>query len=145
MARIKIDLPDLFPFETDIPIRITDLNYGDHLGNDTVLAFAHEARVRYLRSLGLSELDAGGTGLTMTDAAVVYRSQGRYGQVIRVQVSATGFGRSSFEMIYRMSDRDTGVDVALVKTGMAFFDYDRKKIVAMPADYRERLATGLGG
>ena len=65
--------------------------------------------------------------------------------MIRVQVSATGFGRSSFEMIYRMSDRDTGVDVALVKTGMAFFDYDRKKIVAMPADYRERLATGLGG
>ena len=48
-------------------------------------------------------------------------------------------------MIYRMSDRDTWVDVALVKTGMAFFDYDRKKIVATPADYRERLATGLGG
>ena len=145
MARIKIDLPDLFPFETTIPIRITDLNYGDHLGNDTVLAFAHEARVRYLRSLGLSELDAGGAGLTMTDAAVVYRSQGRFGQVIRIQVAASEFGRSSFEMVYRMTDGDTGGDVALVKTGMAFFDYGRQKIVAMPADFRERLGRGLGG
>ena len=100
--------------------------------------------MRYLDSAGLSELDAGGAGLTMTDAAVVYRSQGRYGQVVRVQVAATGFGRSSFEMVYRMSDRSSGADVALVKTGMAFFDYEREKIVSVPADFRARFDGDRG-
>lgn len=97
--------------------------------------------MRYLDSAGLAELDAGGAGLTMTDAAVVYRSQGRYGQVVRVQVVATGFGRSSFEMVYRMSDRSSGADVALVKTGMAFV-YEREKSVSVPADFRAQFDEG---
>ena len=46
MARIKLTLPERFPFTTTIPIRITDLNYGGHVGNDTVLALLHEARVQ---------------------------------------------------------------------------------------------------
>jgi len=36
MARIKILLPEHFSFSCSIPIRITDLNYGNHVGNDTV-------------------------------------------------------------------------------------------------------------
>ncbi len=142
MPRVRVDLPEHFPFETDIPVRITDLNYGDHLGNDVVLALAHEARVQYLHSLGLSELDVGGASLTMADAAVVFKSQGRYGQVIRVQVAVTELGRSSFEMVYRMSDRETAAEVALVKTGMAFFDYDRQKIAPMPSDFRSCVDPG---
>jgi hypothetical protein len=27
MARVEIPLPDSFPFSTEIPVRITDLNY----------------------------------------------------------------------------------------------------------------------
>jgi hypothetical protein len=38
MARVKIDLPDKFIFKTEIPIRINDINYGGHLGNDAVLS-----------------------------------------------------------------------------------------------------------
>ncbi len=142
MPRVRIDLPDHFPFQTDIPVRITDLNYGDHLGNDAVLSLAHEARVQYLHSVGLSELDADGASLTMADAVVVYKSQGRYGQVLRVQVGVADLGRSNFTMIYRMSDRDTGLDVALVRTGMVFFDYDCGKIVSMPSDFRARVDSG---
>ena len=39
MARIKIDLPDSFSFSTSFAVRITDLNYGAHVGNDKVLSF----------------------------------------------------------------------------------------------------------
>jgi len=60
MARIKIELPEKFSFETIIPIRITDLNYGNHVGNDTILSILHEARVQYLRHYDLEELDFAG-------------------------------------------------------------------------------------
>ncbi|MGN6400032.1 MAG: hypothetical protein ACTHMD_06240 [Flavisolibacter sp.] len=48
MARIKINLPENFFFNAAIPIRITDLNYGGHVGNDTILSLLHEARVQFL-------------------------------------------------------------------------------------------------
>jgi len=48
MARSRIDLPDSFPFGIDIPVRITDINYGGHLGNDAVLGLVHEARIAFL-------------------------------------------------------------------------------------------------
>ena len=47
MARIKVELPELFTFNTTIPIRITDLNYGNHVGNDTILSMIHEACVQF--------------------------------------------------------------------------------------------------
>jgi acyl-CoA thioesterase FadM len=43
MARIKIELPQSFSFTCRIPVRITDINYGGHAGNDTVLSIIHEA------------------------------------------------------------------------------------------------------
>ncbi|NNG26771.1 MAG: thioesterase, partial [Ignavibacteriaceae bacterium] len=57
MARIKIDPPEKFMFNTEITIRVTDLNYGAHLGNDSVLSICHEARMRFLKHFGYSELD----------------------------------------------------------------------------------------
>ena len=52
MARIKIAVPPQFTFSTQIPVRITDINYGGHLGNDALLALLHEARVQFLRRYG---------------------------------------------------------------------------------------------
>ena len=48
MARIKLTLPENFNFSTNIEVRITDINYGGHLGNDSVLEIIHEARIRML-------------------------------------------------------------------------------------------------
>ncbi len=55
MARVQIDFPEHFCFTTDIDVRITDLNYGGHLGNDKFLSIAHEARVRFLKQTRISQ------------------------------------------------------------------------------------------
>jgi len=62
MARIKLELPETFSFRTEITVRITDLNYGGHLGNADTLVLIHEARVRFLKSYGYSEIDIEGYG-----------------------------------------------------------------------------------
>ena len=48
MPRIKLELPEKLVFSTEIPVRITDINYGGHLGNDSILSIVQEARVRFL-------------------------------------------------------------------------------------------------
>jgi len=75
MARIKIELPGKFIFKTEITIRVSDLNYGGHLGNDSVLSICHEARLRFLKHLGYSELDVEGSGIIMSDAAIQYKGE----------------------------------------------------------------------
>lgn len=75
MARLTLELPEHFAFYTEITVSIRDINYGGHLGNDAVLGLAHEARLRYLKSLGFSELDIGGLGLTMKCLGFVNHSR----------------------------------------------------------------------
>ncbi|RYF84358.1 MAG: thioesterase, partial [Chitinophagaceae bacterium] len=67
MARIKINLPHSFLFNTTVPVRITDLNYGGHVGNDALLGIIHEIRMQFLKSLGYSsELEVAGSALIMS-------------------------------------------------------------------------------
>ena len=138
MPRIKIDLPDSFPFSTEIPIRICDINYGGHVGNDAVLAIIHEARVQFLREHGFSEKDVDGAGIIMSDAAVVFKAEVFYGQVLRAEVAVTEVTRSACVMVYRLSDTQTGDEVARATTGIVFFHYDRRKPVAVPDAFRSR-------
>lgn len=139
MARITIDLPEVFPFSTELEVRITDINYGQHLGNDAVLALAHEARVRFLSAHGMSEKDVGGCGLIMADAAIVFQSQGCYGQRLRISMAISEPSAAGFDFVYHMCDAQTGAEVARVKTGMVCFDYARKRIARMPEALKAML------
>ena len=46
MARVKLQLPDTFLYSTDLRVRIGDINHASHVGNDAILKFLNEARVR---------------------------------------------------------------------------------------------------
>lgn len=140
MARIKIDLPAQFSFQTELPIRITDLNYGGHLGNDTLLSLLHEARVRFLKGHGYSELDFGGAGLIMGDVGIVYKGEGFYGDELTVQVQAVELSRYGFDLVYRLANQE-GKEIAHAKTGMLCFDYRARKLQHLPPQARERLET----
>ena len=101
---------------------------------------AQEARVRWLRSNGLGELDVGGAGLILADAAVVYRAEGHLGMVLRVELGAGDVRTRSFELLYRLSDADGGKEIARVKTGVLCFDYASRKVVSLTAPLRAALA-----
>ncbi len=138
MARVRLEIPENLPFTTEIPIRISDINYGGHLGNDAVLSIVHEARVQFFGHHGFTELDVDGTAIMMTDAVIVYRSEGFYGDVLAVEVGVSDMQSAGCDLVYRLRNRETGKEVARVKTGIVFVDPREKKIVPMPAAFRER-------
>src|SRR5690348_12131706 len=98
MNRIKIELPEQFNFTAKIPIRITDLNYGGHVGNDIILSLIHEARVQFLRHHGYEELNFGGIGLIMSDAGIQFRNELFYGDVIIASVTTGTYSKVSFDI-----------------------------------------------
>jgi acyl-CoA thioester hydrolase len=102
MSRLLLSLPEKFDFSTQLPIRITDINYGGHLGNDTVLTLIHEARVQYLLHHELGELDFCGVGLIMSDVGIEFRTEAFYGDTLVVHVTAGDFSRASFAIYYEL-------------------------------------------
>lgn len=141
MPRIRVDLPSEFRFSTHIPVRITDLNYGGHVGNDTVLSLIHEARMQFLMHHGYRELDMEGVGLIMSDVGIEFKAEIFYGDTIQVAVAAGDFSRVGFDLYYQLEKMsgDKTVIVAAAKTGMICYDYAKKKIVAVPDEVKQKL------
>lgn len=140
MARIRLSPPAHFPFTTTLPVRITDLNYGGHVGNDTILSLVHEARMQFLQSLGYTEMNMEGVSLIMSDAAIEFRGEVFYGDTIRAFVAAAEFSRAGFELYYRFETGDNKT-VALAKTGMVCFNYNQRKVASLPEAAQTRLAA----
>jgi acyl-CoA thioesterase FadM len=143
MSRIKIDLPDQFNFTTSIPIRITDINYGGHTGNDTILSIIHEARIQFLQSKGFSEMDFAGAGMIMSDVGIEFKSELFYGDIVMASVTVANITKVSFDVYYKLEKEagDKKVSVAFAKTGMVCYDYKARKIAAVPQEARDRLTS----
>jgi acyl-CoA thioester hydrolase len=136
MARVKLDLPDRYLFSTELMLRVSDINYGGHLGNDAVLSLAQETRVQFLRANGWSEFDVAGAGIMMTDAVVVYRSEGFCGDVVTIDVAVDDIQPLGCDFLFRIANKTTGKEVARVKTGIAFIDRAKRRPMAVPEAFR---------
>lgn len=140
MARVKLELPDHFDFSTELSVRIGDVNYGGHLGNDAVLSLIHEARVQFLRQHGYTELDIDGASIIMADSIIVYKSEGFHGDLLVVEVAVGDLQNASCDFVYRLTLKETGKEIARAKTGIVFYDYTLKKTISVPAQFRKKFA-----
>lgn len=139
MARIKIALPEQFIFETVLDVRIGDINYGGHMANDAILRLAHEARLRFLKSLAYSELDVEGVGIIMADAAIMYRAEAFHGDNLHFKLGVCDLNKYGLDIVYQAIDGNNGKEVARLKTGIVFFDYQTRQVSTMPAAFVAKL------
>jgi acyl-CoA thioesterase FadM len=142
MARMKIDLPQKWAYSTEIEVRVSDLNYGNHLANQQFLAYAQEARVRFFETYGFKELDFGGTALIQADAAITFKGEGHLGDVVQVEVALEQTGGSSFDVYYRFTNSTKGKLMAEIRTAIVSFDYEKGKTVRLT---QRALDSGIFG
>lgn len=143
MERVKINLPATFAFATEIRIRITDLNYGGHVGNDSFLSLIHEARQQFLHSFGYSELSFAGVGLIMADAAIEFKHEIHYGNVVKISVAVDHFDKLGFDIFYQLEivHPEKNILAGKAKTGMMCYDYSVKKKCPIPAEALAKLTA----
>jgi len=139
MARLQLDLPSHFRFSCELPVRITDLNYGGHVGNDTILSYIHEARMLFLRTLDYTEMNFGGVGLIMSDVVISFKAEAFYGDRITIDVSPGEISRAGFELFYYL--RNGEKSIAKAKTSMVCFDYGARKVVSIPPEASAKLKS----
>jgi acyl-CoA thioester hydrolase len=143
MARVRLDIPAHKIFTTDIPVRITDINYGNHVGNDALVSIVHEARMQWLASNNFTELKIGGAALIMADLAVEYKAESFYGDTLTVAISIGEITKISFEIFYEITTtrNDKKIVIANAKTGVVCFDYGARKVIAIPPIFLALINT----
>ena len=141
MPRIKIDLPERFSFSTEIPIYINHINYGNHLDNSALISLVSEARVRFFKALGYTELDVEGCGIVVADVAAQYKSEAFHGEVLVFEVAADDFNKYGCDLVWRSSDKARGREVARGKTGVMFFDYTARKAALVPPAFAAKAGA----
>jgi YbgC/YbaW family acyl-CoA thioester hydrolase len=140
MMKVKLEMPEKIVFTTQIRVQVGDVNYGGHLGNDRILQMMHEARIRFLQHLGYQNeihLDQG-LGLIMKDAVVTYHLEAFLGDSLQIQL-AIGDIAAAFELYYRLSFTEYDKLIALGRTGLAFYNYQQKKVSCIPAEFLQKI------
>lgn len=144
MARVRIELPERMNFTTQIQVTIDYVNYGGHVGNDSILSIIHEARIRFLASLGYKELDKeNGTGLIMSDAAISYKGEGFHGDTLDIAVGVNDISAFGFDIYYRITTNRNGQTILITeaKSGMIYFDYNEHKVGRLPEEWKQKLSA----
>ncbi len=134
MGRVKLLIPEHKIFSTEIAVRITDINYGNHVGNDAFVRLIHEARVQWLARENYTELNIEGASLIMADLAVEYKGESFYGDILKIDISVGEISRAGFELYYQihMTRAENTILIAKAKTGMVCYNYTEKKVRELP-------------
>lgn len=141
MPRVTIDIQAPFIYSTEIDIRVSDINYGQHVGHDTLISILHEARVRFLIHHGFDEADTSGTGLVIADLAICYLSQAFYPERLKVDIAVADFNKYGCDIYYQVFRSETEELVLKAKTGILFYDYQTRKVAPVPKDFLARFNT----
>jgi acyl-CoA thioesterase FadM len=127
-----------------IEVRVGDINYGGHMGNDKALLVFHDARLAFLESLGFSEKNIGGPGIIMRDAHVTFRKEVFLHDVLTVDVGIDEVTLTSFIMHYTVKRESDGAVVFLGSTGIVAFEYEVRKVAKLPDAFLAKIAKEGG-
>ena len=81
--------------------------------------------------------------MIMSDVGIEFKSELFYGDTVIASVTATAFSKVGFELFYLLEKETAGkkTTVALAKTGMVCYDYEKKKITALPEEAKKKLSS----
>jgi len=132
-----------FRFFHPIEVRYGDLDPQGHVNNAKYLTYIEQARIAYIRRLGLwqegqSFLDV---GIILADAQVTFLASIQFGQNVRVGVRTSRLGNKSLTMEYRLEDADSGAELATGSTALVAYDYRVRKTIPIPGEWREKITA----
>jgi acyl-CoA thioester hydrolase len=127
-----------FRFYHPIEVRYGDLDPQGHLNNAKYLTYMEQARIAYVRHLGIwqggSFLDV---GFILAEVQVTFKAPILWGQPIQVGVRILRLGNKSFDVLYTIEDSQTGSEHASGSTVQVAYDYHSAQTISIPDAWRE--------
>ena len=127
---------DLFRFSMSLDVRWRDLDPLGHVNNAVYFTYLEQARVHYLRELGLIPDDPFDISFILAESSCRFQSPVEWGERVTVFVRASELSRSSFVLEYRM-EGEGGRLAATGHTAQVCYDYRNRRSIPMPDEWRE--------
>ena len=74
------------------------------------------------------------------DAGINYKRQAYHGQTLRVEIAANEITDKGLDLVYRVTEVDSGAEIAWAKTDILCYDYQKRKVAPIPEELRNRLS-----
>jgi YbgC/YbaW family acyl-CoA thioester hydrolase len=132
MINIAYDDKKTF-FRTEIPVLVTHLNPGNHLGYDALLTIIQDGRMNWLKQFGMNEGSIeNSVGYVVKELVVDYKSESFHGDKLLVEFYISDIAKTSFIFEYKVTNLTTKKLAALSKSKQIFFDYSTRKVARTP-------------
>ena len=130
-----------FRFHHSIEVRYGDLDPQGHLNNAKFVTFFEQARIQYIRHLGLYKEGQSfmEIGVILADVHVAYRKPVEWGVPVKVGVRISKVGNKSMTVEQNVVHAETGEVFAEGEVVMVAFDYHLGKSIPVPQEWRDAV------
>jgi acyl-CoA thioester hydrolase len=129
-----------FRFATSLEVRWRDLDAMDHVNNAVYFTYLEQARVHYLRELGLVPDVPSGIGFILAEVSCRYESPLKLGEHVTIRIRTSKLGRSSFAFQYRIEGED-GRLAAEARSTQVRYDYENGQSVPLSDAWRRAIVA----
>lgn len=129
-----------FRFSTTLEVRWRDLDALGHVNNAVYFTYLEQARMHYLRELGLGFRGPADVGIILAEATCTYLAPLSLGERVTIRVRVSQLRNSSFVFEYRIEGED-GRLAATARSVQVCYDYQARQKVPIPQRWREVIAA----
>jgi len=129
-----------FAHTCSIEVRFADTDAMGHVNNSNYLTYAEIARVAYYERVTGAPLPVrihgSEEGMILAEIRITYRSAAFYGETLLVETRVERIGRSSFQMVHRLtapeSRHGSARLIAVADSVLVTYDYQAERPIAVP-------------
>jgi len=128
--------------ELAVKVRFSETDALGHISNISYFIYLEEARIEFFKALGF-DMDIAKWKVIMASAKCDFISQGFFNQQLKVISAVSKIGNSSFSIIHRIEDANTGQLIAKGDASAVHFNFETQKSESLPDDIRSLLEKHL--
>ncbi len=138
---------NLFKHKTPIEIRFVDLDAFGHVNNANYLTYFENARVKYFDEIVDWKYDWSKQGIILAKAEIDFIIPIHFRDETSVYTRCSRLGNKSFDMEYRIVRLFKNQEQLMADgvTVMVAFDYEAKKSIEIPEEWKMALKKYEGG
>ena len=118
-------------FKIDIPVRISDINYGGHVGHAELIKITHQARLKFFSEFSLKENDIGGAGVIVKALSVNYKGESFFDDTLHVLICLQKIEKTSCVFHYEITKNENKPVATVIET-VLFMNYESRRIKRVP-------------
>lgn len=140
MERVTLDFPaEAVIHRHPLTVRVTDMNYGRHLGHDALVSLLHEARVQAFASLELPEWDMQGHPSVVADLAIQYQHEARWPDALMIETAVPEPQGKALTIYHRVYHAETQRVIATARVNQLLMNITTGR----PANVPEKVKLAL--